>query len=69
MLAIILFGFFIISGYEALKHYDAEKYAKKRAYNQNISFIDFMFSNHPGVSIVTVILIIAIILAAVSSQG
>lgn len=43
----ILIILFIWGGYEALKHYSAEKYAKEKVHGEKIGFFGFMFSNHP----------------------
>ncbi len=53
-----IFLIIIVGGwgaYEALKHYDAEKYAQKKVYNNDIDFLSFMLSNHP-LSLVWIVL-------------
>lgn len=61
MAAIILLILFIWCGNEALQEYKAEKYANKAVYGFDTDFFDFMFSNHPVISIGVILLIIILI--------
>lgn len=47
----------------AVKGYKAEKYAKKTVFNQDLSFIDYMCSSHPIMSVCCVLLLLIIIIA------
>lgn len=47
----------------AVKEYKAEKYARKTVFNQDLSFLDFMCSNHPIMSGCGVFLFLIIIIA------
>lgn len=67
MVAFILLILFIWGGYEALKHYDAEKYAKKKVYGENIGFFSFMISNHPLILVGGIFLLILIIAIGICS--
>lgn len=67
MLAFILVILFIWGGHDALQHYKAEKYANKVVYNKDTSFFDFMFSNHPIITITSLVLIILIVIYAIIS--
>lgn len=67
MAIFILVILFICGGYEACQHYKAEKYANKVVHNKDTSFFDFMFSNHPIITITVIILIILIIASVIMS--
>ncbi len=46
----------------ALQGYKAEKYARKEVFNQDLSFIDYMCTSHPIMSVCGIILILLIII-------
>lgn len=64
MAAFIIIILFIWGGYEAIQHYNAEKYAKKKVYGKNVNFFAFMFQNHPIISILGIFAIILLIAIA-----
>lgn len=47
----------------AVRGYKAEKYAKKTVFNQDLSFIDYMCSSHPIMSVCGALLLLIIIIA------
>ena len=47
----------------AVRGYKAEKYAKKTVFNQDLSFIDYICSSHPIMSVCGVLLLLIIIIA------
>lgn len=47
----------------AVNGYKVEKYAKKTVFNQDLSFIDYMCSSHPIMSVCGILLILIIIIA------
>lgn len=55
---------FIWGGYEAIQHYNAEKYARNKVYGEGLDFFGFMLSEHPIISIVVIILVIGFVLFA-----
>ena len=60
LLWIIIGGALVV---EALKEYNAEKYARKMVYNQDISFIDFILTKHPLMFGLVVLLIILFLIS------
>lgn len=61
MVAFILVILFFWGGYEALQHYKAEKYAKRKIYGEDIEFINFMLTNHPIIFIGGIFALIIVI--------
>ncbi len=47
--------------YEAIQHYNAEKYAQEKVHDVDIHFLSFMLFNHP---LALIYIVIAIILFA-----
>lgn len=47
----------------AIRGYKAEKYARKKVFNQDLSFIDYMCTSHPIMSGCGIFLLLIIIIA------
>lgn len=67
----VIFLIIVVGGWatnEALKHYKAEKYARKVVNNQDIHFLSFMLLYHPLSLlwiIVSIILVIILLIAEI----
>ena len=53
--------------YDAIKGYNAERHAKKAVHGQDISFIEYMCSRHPVMTVCGTILIMLTIIAIIRS--
>lgn len=47
----------------AFKGYKAERYARKTVYGQELSFLDYMCSSHPVMTVCLILLLIIVVIA------